>query len=278
MNEKLIALLNEDIEGEHAAIVQYLEHAYGVGEGDIACEIEAIAREEMRHMDWLAETVVRLGGAPSLARGPMRQGNGWVADWLKNDVLAEQEAIALYAAHIAAIEDREIRRLLQRIHSDEVAHQDKFESLVVKAQRQGARDRRGERKDRLAAVLNWGIEHEYTVILQYLFHSYMTGNADIKRELEDQAVNEMQHMGWLAEKLVDKSGTPRMEHAEIDRSPDAARMLRADIAVEREVTEEYARQIEEVKDADVKKLLARVKEHEIYHDEVFADLLQKADN
>jgi len=70
--DKIIALLNEDLEGEHAAIIQYLTHAYAMGEGEMACEIETIAREEMRHLDWLAETIVELGGVPSLERGEMR--------------------------------------------------------------------------------------------------------------------------------------------------------------------------------------------------------------
>ena len=45
--DKIIALLNQDIESEHGAIVQYLSHAYAMGEGEMACEIEALAREEM---------------------------------------------------------------------------------------------------------------------------------------------------------------------------------------------------------------------------------------
>ena len=49
--DKIIALLNQDLEGEHGAIIQYLTHAYAIGEGEMACEIEAIAREEMRHLD-----------------------------------------------------------------------------------------------------------------------------------------------------------------------------------------------------------------------------------
>ena len=91
--DKIIALLNEDIEDEHGAIIQYLSHAYAMGEGEMACEIEALAREEMRHLDWLAETVVELGGVPSLERGKMRMGNGAVSDWMKNDVLLEEGAI-----------------------------------------------------------------------------------------------------------------------------------------------------------------------------------------
>ncbi|MGB2853717.1 MAG: ferritin-like domain-containing protein, partial [Dehalococcoidia bacterium] len=69
---EIIVLLNQDLEGEHGAIIQYLTHAYAMGEGEMACEIEAIAREEMRHLDWLAEAIVELGGIPSLERGMMR--------------------------------------------------------------------------------------------------------------------------------------------------------------------------------------------------------------
>ena len=57
-NEEIIALLNQDLEGEHGAIIQYLTHAYAIGEGEMVCEIEAIAREEMRHLDWLAEEMI----------------------------------------------------------------------------------------------------------------------------------------------------------------------------------------------------------------------------
>lgn len=91
--KEIVKALNEDIKGEHAAIIQYLIYAYKMGEGEIACEIEAIAREEMRHFDWLAETIVSLGGKPSIERGKMRLGNRSVANWMRNDVTAEEEAI-----------------------------------------------------------------------------------------------------------------------------------------------------------------------------------------
>jgi len=45
VNGEIIGLLDKDIEGEHAAIIQYLTHAYSMGEGEMTCEIEAIARE-----------------------------------------------------------------------------------------------------------------------------------------------------------------------------------------------------------------------------------------
>ena len=272
---EIIALLNKDLEGEHGAIIQYLTHAYAMGEGELACEIEALAREEMRHLDWLAETIVELGGKPSMKRGNMRMAGKAVPDWMKNDVLLEEDAITLYKEHIKAIGDRKIKRLLKRILSDEESHHGDFVHFVGKAKKEGAKDIRGNRKDKVAQILNWGIEHEYTVILQYLLHSYMATNEEMKEEMQDQAINEMQHMGWLAEEMVSGKGNPRMEHTKIDKSTKMVDMLRADIKIEKEVAAEYDRAAKEVTAPDLKKLLKRIRDHELYHVEIFDDLLEE---
>jgi len=276
--DKIITLLNQDLEGEHAAIIQYLTHAYAMGEGEMACEIEAIAREEMRHLDWLAETIVELGGIPSLERGEMRMGGKSVADWMRNDVLQEEDGMNLYRDHIKLIDEPRIKRLLERILSDEESHHSDFQHFVDKAQKEGAKDVRGSRTDRVVQTLNWGIEHEYTVILQYMFQSYMTTNEEAKEELQDQAINEMQHLGWLAEKIVDISGNPRIEHTEVDRSTKTADMLKDDIKIEREVAAAYDRAAKETDDPDLKELLLRIRDHEIYHTEVFSDLLKEEEH
>ncbi|MFC1862014.1 ferritin-like domain-containing protein [Chloroflexota bacterium] len=272
---EIIILLNKDVEDEHGAIIQYLTHAYAMGEGEMTCEIEAIAREEMRHLDWLAETIVELGGVPSLERGTMNLDGQSVADWMRRNVLLEEGAINHYKEHIKAIDDPKIKRLLKRILSDEESHHGDFQHFVDKAEREGAKDLRGTLADEVVRALNWGIEHEYTVILQYLFQSYVTENEEAKEELHDQAVNEMQHMGWLAEKIVDIGSKPRIEHTEVDRSTKTADMLRGDIKIEQEVAAEYDRVAKEVKDPGLKKLLLRLRDHEIYHAEVFSDLLKE---
>ena len=274
-DQEIIALLNQDLEGEHGAIIQYLTQAYAMGEGEMSCEIEAIAREEMRHLDWLAEAIVELGGTPNLKRGKMRMDGESVADWMKNGVLLEEDGITLYKEHMKLIDNPKLKRLLQRILSDEESHHGDFVHFVEKAQKEGAKDLRGSRQDRVTEILNWGIEHEYTVILQYLLHSYMTKNKDVKREMEDQAINEMQHLGWLAEEMVDGGGSPRIEHTDVDQSTKTADMLRADIEIERKVAAEYDRATKEVTDPDLKKLLTRIRDHEVYHTEVFTDLLEE---
>jgi len=272
--DKIIALLNQDIGDEHGAIIQYLTHAYAMGEGEMACEIEALAREEMRHLDWLAETVVGLGGVPGVERGKMRMDGNSVSDWMRNDVLLEEGAINQYKEHIKAIDDPRIKRLLQRILSDEESHHGDFQHFVDKAKKEGAKDLRGGRQDRVTQVLNWGIEHEYTVILQYLLHSYMSPSEEVKEEMQDQAINEMQHLGWLAEEMIDGGGSPIIEHTAVDQSTETADMLRVDIKIEQEVAAEYDRAAKEVTDTGLKKLLLRIRDHEVYHTEVFRDLLK----
>ena len=273
--EKIAAFLNQDLQDEHGAIIQYLTHAYAMGEGEMACEIEAFTRDEMRHLDWLAETIVELGGTPSLERGKMLMGGETVADWMGNNVKLEEGAIKQYTEHISLIDNPKIKRLLKRIRSDEESHHGSFEHFVEKSQRKGMKDIRGNRQDNTTQILDWGIEHEYTVILQYMLHSYMTPNQEAKKQLEDQAINEMQHLGWLAEEMVGSGGNPRIEHTEPDRSTKTTDMLQADIKIEKEVAAAYDRYAKEAEDPDLKKLLLRIRDNEIYHVGVFNDLLKE---
>jgi bacterioferritin len=273
--KKTIELLNLDLQDEHGAIIQYLGQAYALGEGATACEIEAIAREEMRHFDWLAETIADLGGAPSLKRGTMRPGGDSAPDWMDNDIFLERLAIENYKEHSVIVADARIRRLLQRIQADEEAHRAKFESLVEKTRHEGTTDLRGGRQDGITRTLNWGIAQEYTVVLQYLFHAYISKSPEAKKQLEDQAINEMQHMGWLAEELVRSGGSPAMEPARTDQSTRTADMLRADIKTEREVAEAYDRAARMVEDPRLKALLLRIRDNEKYHLDIFTELLKK---
>ena len=273
--DKTIALLNQDLEAEHGAIIQYLTHAYAMGEGEMACDIEAISREEMRHLNWLAETIVELGGVPSLKRGKMIMEGKVVADWMRDNVRLETGAINQYKEHIKAIDDPKIKRLLRRIVSDEESHHNDFKHFSDKALKGGAKDLRGTRTDNITKTLNWAVEHEYTAILQYMFQSYMTTNKQVKKQLETQAINEMQHMGWSAEKLVNIGGSPRIEHTDIDQSTETADMLQANISLEPEVAAKYNQAAKETENHDLKNLFIRMRNHEKYHHKVFSDLLKE---
>lgn len=275
--EDIIAMLNEDMRGEHMAIVQYLLHAYAMPEGEIPAEIEAIARDEMRHYDWLADAIVELGGTPTLERAPVRRANTHAAN-MRLDVAAEDDAIALYEQHIAAIDDPKLKRLLERIVNDEKAHREIFVKFITKvatlAEEAPATEPSTSPDPALLDILDKGIKHEYTVILQYLYHSFVTPHCDISRELEMQAINEMQHLGWLAEEMAGLGGLVEIEHTGVDQSTDTAAMLAADIHAERDASDVYAAQLNKIADEGLKTLITRIRDHEIYHEAVFSDLLQ----
>ncbi len=185
---KVIDMLNADIRDEHAAIIQYLQHAYAIGESGEACEIEAIARDEMRHLDWLSEAVVELGGDPTIERGEVDLSGAGPVEWMARDILAEERAIAQYKKHLAAIDDPKIVRLLERILSDEEAHRAQFADLADEMAEEGVKPvveslsspTTGE-PSRAVEVLQQGVQHEYTVILQYLYHNFVMPNCEVPR-------------------------------------------------------------------------------------------------
>jgi bacterioferritin len=105
----------------------------------------------------------------------------------------------------------------------------------------------------------------------------MAKKGEAKKQLEDQAINEMQHLGWLAEELIDAGGAPVMIDPVVNQVMDTQEALRADIAIEKEVTKKYGDFASKTDDAGLKELLTRIRDNELYHQEVFKDLLQDSE-
>jgi bacterioferritin len=283
---KIIELLRMDMMGEQQAIIQYLNHAYAMEEGALPAEVEAIAREEMYHLDWLADQITELGGDPAMEREPVDFSPGTASQQMLKNVNLEQVAINQYREHIALIDDEKVRRLLARILHDELVHQEQFRDLATEAAAEqggeGGADAEamGEAStvapERLQDLLNEGIRHEYSVVLQYLYHSFVAEDCEAAEELQNAAINEMQHLGWLAEHLAEEGGQPDFTHDDLVLTRDPITNLEADIAVENMVTKMYTSQAPEVDDEGLKKLLTRIRDQEIYHEAVFADLLAEA--
>ncbi len=274
--EEVTRLLNKDLEDEYGTIIQYLNHAYAIGEGEMACDIEAISRDEMRHLDWLAELIVELGVVPSVDRGKMLTGAASVPDWMKNNVRLGKAAVSQYEEHIEAIDNPKITRLLRRIISYEKPHHCAFMHLVAKTRREGVRDLRRVGGNKLARTFSQSFRHEYTVILQYLLHSYLAVDADTKRKFEDRAINEMRHMGWIAEKLADVSGSTELAHDEAGRPREIGDILRIDIDAAHAMAAAYDSASNEFADAAIERLFRRMRDNEQHHAEMFEDLLARS--
>jgi bacterioferritin len=126
-------MLQDDLAGEHAAIMQYMQHVWRMGSagGDIPCEIEEVARDEMRHFRWVAELVVDLGSDPTVERDIIYVNGSPPVDLMLLDVDAEDRAIAQYVEHVRNIDDRRVTRVIERILVDERVHREKFRGWVT---------------------------------------------------------------------------------------------------------------------------------------------------
>ena len=130
--DKVIEMLNADITGEIEAILTYLRHDFVLSDEncEISREMEEIARDEMRHLEWLSEMVVALGGVPTIEHAELHLEGEDLPAMLKRDVGLEQTAIKQYQDHIDAIPDPKVKHLLRKIMNEEVEHRDDFEEML----------------------------------------------------------------------------------------------------------------------------------------------------
>ena len=116
---KLIELLNHDLELEYSAAIQYINHAAvmtGAAFGDIIKELKIHANEEIGHAMVLADQIDYLGGSPSVNVGQIliSPDNN---EMLKQDLAGEEDAIKRYKARIEQAEQLKEFALAQQLRT-----------------------------------------------------------------------------------------------------------------------------------------------------------------
>jgi bacterioferritin len=114
--------------------------------------------------------------------------------------------------------------------------------------------------------------------VQYLYHIFLITDANITAEIEEIARQEMRHLKWFAQKVVQLGGEVvlnRLEDMIVIGGPDWEGMLSEDIKAEEMAIEIYTKQLDMVKDDSVKKLLERVIRDENFHRIEFSELKEK---
>ena len=98
-NEELIKMLNQALELEHAARIQYLAHAervQGLNAEPIRDRLKEIASDEEKHAEKFRTLISDyLGGTPCMGLAPTHPANG-ITGILKINLANEKEAIDLY--------------------------------------------------------------------------------------------------------------------------------------------------------------------------------------
>ena len=129
-NEKVLAVLNEQLADELTVISQYMVHSemcdsWGFGKLHKAIEKQAV--DEMHHAEWLIGRILFLDGIPIVSKlNPIKIGKD-VAQIVANDEEAELGAVRAYNAAIKVARegvDQATADLLTKILKDEETHVD----------------------------------------------------------------------------------------------------------------------------------------------------------
>ncbi len=117
--EKLIDLLNMDLELEYSAAIQYINHSAvmtGAAYGDIIKELKIHANEEIQHAMILADQIDYFGGSPSVDVGKIATSKD-NDEMLQQDLYGEEDAIKRYKVRIEQAEQLREFALAQQLRN-----------------------------------------------------------------------------------------------------------------------------------------------------------------
>ncbi len=125
--EKMLELLNKDLEWEYAAAIQYVQHAAvmtGPQYESIIKELVIHSNEEMAHAMSLSEQIDFYGGVPTVKIEQIKVAKDTLS-MLKDDLAGEEDAVHRYKERISQAEEMKeygLRRILEDILITEEEH------------------------------------------------------------------------------------------------------------------------------------------------------------
>jgi bacterioferritin len=130
--EDLLKLLNEAFMHELKNSMVYVRNSFVIRQCDPSRVTEAIAVDEMRHMWWLADLIVKRGGKPTMEHEELDFGGDELKGILEKQVILETEAIEMYKRSIAIIDDPEVVGVMKHALDEEKRHRKEFKERLAK--------------------------------------------------------------------------------------------------------------------------------------------------
>jgi bacterioferritin len=128
--KEIIRLLNEDFVAEIEATLIYVRNAFIMDQCEPSRITEDIAIDEMRHMNWLADLIVKRGGKPRMGHKELDFGGDEMKSQLEKQIALETEGIEKYKQQIDAIGDAEVVGVLKHILDEEKRHRKEFRMML----------------------------------------------------------------------------------------------------------------------------------------------------
>ncbi len=123
---EIIRMLNDDFISELEATMVYVRNAFVMKQCDSSRVTEDISVDEMRHMWWLADLIVKRGGKPSMEHKELDFGGDDPKSILERQIALETEGIEKYQHQIDTIDDAEVVGVLKHILDEEKRHRKEF--------------------------------------------------------------------------------------------------------------------------------------------------------
>lgn len=129
--EDILKLLNEAFMHELKNSMVYVRNSFVIRQCDPSRVTEAIAVDEMRHMWWLADLIVKRGGKPTMEHEELDFGGDDLKGMLEKQVVLETEAIEMYKRSIAIIDDPEVVGVMKHALDEEKRHRKEFKERLA---------------------------------------------------------------------------------------------------------------------------------------------------
>lgn len=131
-NDEIIRLLNIDFVHELEAVMVYSYNSFIIEDCDVSRLTEAISVDEMRHMWWLADLIVKRGGKPTMEHRELDFSSEDLIGQLKLQIEKETEGINEYLRQIEIIDEEEVVGVLKHIIDEEKRHRKEFKERLEK--------------------------------------------------------------------------------------------------------------------------------------------------
>jgi bacterioferritin len=244
--QELIELLNQDLRDEHVSVTRYLIHAYQAGEDTpLGSMMLSMAREEMWHMDWLADEIAEMGGEPDMRQGVYPHDPTSNATLLRSYIAWEEGLVKAYQAQAAKVDKEDVRRILMQQSKESGIHAQRFAAMLEKlgpeAEEPLVYEDTGEFSPELSRRLEDEMLDEYQLVLQHLRHAFVLEgeSCPVGSGLELTAMRHMKHLSNFAEELAESGHKLEFVHPTIDMSDAVEPAIEADLALTRQARQRF---------------------------------------
>jgi bacterioferritin len=243
----LIEMLNKDLADEHASVIRYLIHAYQAGEDTpLGSMMLSMAREEMWHMDWLADEIGEMGAEPEMKQGLYPHDPTSNASLLRSYIEWEDNLVEAYARQAELVDSPEIKKILLQQSYESATHSKRFAKMLASLGPEGEEplvyEDTGGFSSKLVERMKREMTDEYRLVLQHLRHSFVfeEESCPVGSELELTAMRHMKHLSHFAEELAEAGHDLDFVHPTLDMSREIAPALQSDVALTREARDRFA--------------------------------------